>query len=288
MKSMAEDLQSLLASREVRSGIYCANHPEDEMIRYKHAPSKDYDPDKHGELVDGYALTKRMCVKCEKARLDREFERKVNDEYLKSSKYGKYHILKNQSLVGKKSLWYARFDTFKVNNNDEQRVLNNAQNIARDYLNGKVFNTVFTGDAGRGKSHLAMAILQQVNEAMKEHKFSTLFINTNELVREIQTSWKYEDKKHEEERLINLLRNVDLLVLDDFGTEAGMKGGEAGNWIQGVIYNILNVREGNTIITTNLQGKALKSTYNDKLVSRILENSSNSIVKFDGIIDKRR
>ncbi|MCD6633443.1 ATP-binding protein, partial [Lactococcus cremoris] len=58
--------------------------------------------------------------------------------------------------------------------------------------------------------------------------------------------------------------------------------------VQGVIYNIYNAREGNTIITSNLTGKEMRSSYDDKIVSRIMEGSKNSVVKFEGITDKRK
>ncbi|WP_223804768.1 ATP-binding protein [Lactococcus protaetiae] len=213
-------------------------------------------------------------------------ERTANANYLNKSKYGKYRVLKSQSLVGKKSLWYARFDTFKVKTTPEQSVLNEAQRIAREYIQGGIFNTVFVGGAGRGKSHLAMAILQEVNEAMKDKKFSCLFVNISELVREIKNSWNYSDKKTEEERLSTLMRNVDLLVIDDLGTESTFS--KDNSWVQGIIYNIYNAREGNTIITSNFTGQEMKNKYDDKIVSRIMEGSKNSVIKFEAISDKRK
>ena len=279
--------------REIPTGMFCPEHSNIELMRYTHPPAIDYDPQIHGELTeDGLQVTSMsFCRHCTKAgnyhhKQEVLAERTANANYLNKSKYGKYRVLKSQSLVGKKSLWYARFDTFKVKTTPEQSVLNEAQRIAREYIQGGIFNTVFVGGAGRGKSHLAMAILQEVNEAMKDKKFSCLFVNISELVREIKNSWNYSDKKTEEERLSTLMRNVDLLVIDDLGTESTFS--KDNSWVQGVIYNIYNAREGNTIITSNFTGQEMKNQYDDKIVSRIMEGSKNSVIKFEAISDKRK
>lgn len=292
MQSMADGLREFHKKREVKTGLFCERHQETELVRYKHPVSIDYDPLIHGELVDGLQVTSMSyCTECAKDGIYQHHQQssaeiKANEDFLNKSKYGKYSLLKTQSLVGKKSLWFARFNTFEVNGLEEQNVLNQAQRIAREYTQGQRFNTVFVGGAGRGKSHLAMAILQEVNENLKDNKFSTLFINISELIREIKNSWNYSDTKVEEERLTTLMRTVDLLVIDDLGTESTFS--KDNSWVQGVIYNIYNAREGNTIITSNLTGKEMRSSYDDKIVSRIMEGSKNSVVKFEGITDKRK
>lgn len=295
MESIADGIKKFLRKREIPTGLYCKEHPTIELMRYAHPISTDYDPLIHGELTkDGFQITSttfcRHCAKEGVYMLKQQSisEHQANTGYIKNSKYGKFKILKSQSLPGKKSLWYARFDTFKIQSesNHEQEVFNNARRIARDYIQGKKFNTVFVGGAGRGKSHLAMAILQEVNEALKDKKFSCLFMNISELVREIKNSWNYTDKKDLEEKLTTLMRDVDLLVIDDIGTESTFS--KDNSWVQGVIYNIYNAREGNTIITSNMTGKEMKNAYDDKIISRIMEGSKNNIVTFDGISDKRK
>ena len=295
MQSMAKGVQEYLSRREVSTGIYCTIHPNIELVKYKRPVSNEQDLLGDTELTpDGFQLTTdSFCSQCAlegiyQEQLGSRAEKTANYNYLKNSKHGKYKIFKSQSLIGKKSLWKATFDSFKATIQEEQEILNQSRRIAREFVdNQKAFNVVFTGKAGRGKSHLAMAILQDINEKLKDNKKSCLFINTSELVREIKISWNYDDKKHEEERLTDLMRTVDYLVIDDLGTEASFQDKQAGDWIQAIIYNVFNVREGNTIITTNLQGSELKRAYNSKIISRILENSKGNIIKFDGITDKR-
>ena len=59
-------------------------------------------------------------------------------------------------------------------------------------------------------------------------------------------------------------------------------------WVNALIKFRNGFREGNTIITSNLTGKEMRSSYDDKIVSRIMEGSKNSVVKFEGITDKRK
>lgn len=294
MESIAKGIQESLSRREVPTGIYCPIHKDIELVKYKRPPSNEQDLLGDTELTpDGFQLTTdSFCSQCAlegiyQERLGARAEKNANANYLQNSKHGKYKILKSQSLTGKKSLWFATFNTFKATTQNEQNILNQAKRIARDFLELNTFNVIFTGEAGRGKSHLAMAILQDINEKLKDDKKSCLFINTSELVREIKISWNYDDKKHEEERLTDLMRTVDYLVIDDLGTEASFQNKQAGDWVQAIIYNVFNYREGNTIITTNLKGKELKQTYNSKVISRILENSKGNIIEFSGITDKR-
>ncbi|KZK36754.1 Helicase loader DnaI [Lactococcus cremoris] len=288
-----DDMRWFYTKRAIPTGMYCKEHQDVELVRYTHPVSTNYDPMIHGELTaEGLQLSSMaFCTQCEKdgvyqKQQQSRAEQKANSDFINHSKYGKYNLLKTHSLVGQKSLWFARFNTFRVNGLEEQNVLNQAKRIAREYTEGKQFNTVFVGGAGRGKSHLAMAILQEVNENLKDKKFSTLFMNISELIREIKNSWNYSDTKAEEERLTTLMRSVDLLVIDDLGTESTFS--KDNSWIQGIIYNIYNAREGNTIITSNLTGKEMKTAYDDKIVSRIMEGSKNSVVKFEGITDKRK
>ena len=81
--------------------------------------------------------------------------------------------------------------------------------------------------------------------------------------------------------MTSLMGRVSLLVLDDLGSEASFKREltEASDWVQGVLFGILNKRN-RTIITTNLTTKELKAIYNPKLISRM----NKGVAKNDGVI----
>ncbi|HIW72659.1 MAG TPA: ATP-binding protein [Candidatus Levilactobacillus faecigallinarum] len=150
------------------------------------------------------------------------------------------------------------------------------------------FNTLFTGLPGRGKSHLALSILDAVNEHAAI-PVSCLFVSVNEVMRLIKDSFNFPDSRYTENNMVDLLGNVDLLVLDDLGSEASFKrdNREASEFVQSVLYGILNQRNC-TIITTNLNSHELNDIYNPKLLSRIEKKVKGHIIKFTEMTPDRR
>lgn len=73
--------------------------------------------------------------------------------------------------------------------------------------------------------------------------------------------------------IYNSLLNVDLLIIDDLGTESmnSMKFTELFNIINSRLLNSNN-KKTRTIISTNLSLQELFSTYDERIVSRIVGN----------------
>lgn len=118
-----------------------------------------------------------------------------------------------------------------------------AFNQARHYaesLEGWLF---LQGGNGCGKTHLAAAI---ANYAV-EMGVPTLFLTVPDLLDALRFSYDSEDTSFEER--FDQIRNANLLVLDDFGTQ------NATGWAQEKLFQISNYRYINklpTIVTTNL------------------------------------
>lgn len=125
-----------------------------------------------------------------------------------------------------------------------------------------------------------MAMLQAVNQHSKE-MVSCLFISMNDMFRLIKASFGNRESKYTELNMTDLLSKVDLLVLDDLGSESSFKreNREAGEYIQNVIFGVLNARQ-HTIITTNLNNEQLEEIYNPKITSRIYKGVDGHIIKF--------
>jgi DNA replication protein DnaC len=99
------------------------------------------------------------------------------------------------------------------------------------------------GSYGCGKTHLAAAI---ANDAV-QHGVPTLFITVPDLLDSLR--FAYNDPETTFEQRFEDIRNANLLVMDDFGTQ------NATPWAQEKLFQIINYRYINklpTVITTNL------------------------------------
>ena len=82
----------------------------------------------------------------------------------------------------------------------------------------------------------------------------------------------YEDYKFnrsDNKEMLNNIYSADLLIIDDLGTENITKIGVS------FIFDVIDeriLREGNTIINTNLSISDLSKTYTKRFTSRIAEN----------------
>ena len=103
---------------------------------------------------------------------------------------------------------------------------------------------LFVGNAGVGKTHLAVGILKEI---INIYRRPCLFYECGSLFKEIQNSYS-EVSKTSELRLLAPVYEADLVVLDELGTV--MPTG----WVFDTLYQIINTRYNNqkvTIFTTN-------------------------------------
>ena len=257
-----------------KTGEFCQVHTDTELI------------------TDVYNHAKPFCPKCAAENLEKEkisFNRKITREAITKYMY-------RYSLIDNPLDWECSFDDFKAEKGTKEfEVKQKARLLAGAYLkntdrtvnNRKRFNTIFFGDSGAGKTHLAISMLKGVNEYAKPAK-RCLFINVNTLIDHIFSSFNNPTEMWTKEYSIKLIGNADLVVLDDLGTESSMTDkGQASEFVQKLLYRISN-RPTELIITTNLSQQQFKRTYNSKIISRLFANTKNSIVDFSGITDKRQ
>lgn len=168
---------------------------------------------------------------------------------------------------------------------DDQR--KDSQHIAgalKDPNDG--FNCLLSGEPGSGKTHLATAMVRGVNEFAKPYQ-RCLFVSIIRLMAQVKTSWSDVNYWWTESNAERLLKSVDLLVLDDLGTESAMQNGtEARQWVQEFLMRVLEAQH-RVIFTTNLSVADLKKTYNPKLVSRVLAGAQGRTIDFSCIEDHR-
>ena len=134
--------------------------------------------------------------------------------------------------------------------------LNNAYRRALQYasqLNGWL---LLMGKNGCGKTHLAAAI---ANKAV-EQGVQAVLLTVPDLLDWIRFSYSTPDSSFEER--FNEIRNIDLLILDDLGTQ------NATPWAKEKLFQILNhryVKRLPTVITTNLDMMEIEERVRSRL-----------------------
>nr|AFV27422.1 hypothetical protein [Vibrio coralliilyticus] len=126
--------------------------------------------------------------------------------------------LEYRSMIADETIRQANFKGYIANEEEEVKNKRLAGVIAQEYIDGAVYNTLFTGNTGSGKSHLAMSMLKMINKFSKPQK-KCLFISVDEMFRRIKGSWKNSESEFTEENMVDLLSEVDVLVLDDIGSD---------------------------------------------------------------------
>lgn len=242
--------------------------------------------DEHYVSVNGGGWFCPSCKKAEILKQDKQDSIRIMNEYNKRIKTNR---LFKYSIVSDKTILNAEFKTFSVTCDEEKSNLKNARLMAKRLIDGEVFNAIFSGKTGRGKSHLAMSILKAVNEHATNDWKSCLFIAYYELLALIRNS--YNDKTMDSEHVwVDRLIDVDVLVIDDLGAEIGAIGSErtSNDFSNRMLYRILNGRQDkSTLITTNLSREQLRQKYDEKTISRLYRKTSGNVLGFYKSEDKR-
>ena len=126
-------------------------------------------------------------------------------------------------------------------------------------------NLLFSGNTGLGKTFLSSCIANEVLKLNKSVLYQTAPIMLDRLI-----DLKF-GRDSDVDEFYNKIYNVDLLIIDDLGTEA------MNNYKMSELFNIINSRLLNseniikkTIISTNLSLQNLYTNYDERIVSRIV------------------
>ena len=120
-------------------------------------------------------------------------------------------------------------------------------------------NLLFMGNTGLGKTHLSLAI---ANEVIKKG-YGVIYSPAYNLFGEIEAE---HFSKHTNKTYENAV-NCDLLIIDDLGGEF------VSPYIESVAYNVINTRINNgkpTIINTNLGMARISEIYTPRVASRFI------------------
>ena len=144
--------------------------------------------------------------------------------------------------------------------------LQNAYNQAKNFAENREGWLLLMGRYGCGKTHLAAAI---ANAAI-EDGISTLFLTVPDLLDWLRYSYSGGDMSFEDR--FEEIREIPLLILDDFGTQ------NATAWAQEKIFQVMNHRYVNhlpTVVTSNM----LFNDFEGRIRSRLQDPNLVTIVK---------
>lgn len=155
------------------------------------------------------------------------------------------------------------FSSFRPSEGSRE-ALDEARRLANECpLSGR--GLVLRGGAGRGKTHLAVAI----GNALIGRGVSAQFWPVFDLLDEIRRTY---DKPDSGPELWRGLWNTGLLILDDLGNER-IPEGERGDWAREQIFRLIYRRDVNdlpVVITTNLSVDQLAGKLGQPIISRLL------------------
>lgn len=153
-----------------------------------------------------------------------------------------------------------------------KKIISIAQDFVKNFDSPAQKNLLFTGTPGVGKTFISSCI---ANEIIKKNH--TVLYQTSSLLLNSIFDYKF-SKQNDSKELYDSLFSVNLLIIDDLGTEnlTSAKFEE--------LFTIINSRlitpNTKTIISTNLSLEELAHTYDYRIISRIMGNFN--VIRFFG------
>lgn len=218
-----------------------------------------------GYITKDYVTTMCSCMK----------QKLINVSYNKSNLYR----LQNDTFKNFNEALYS--DTANINkygtNISPKENIKKIKKISTEFIENfediNQKNLLFTGTPGTGKTFLSGCIANKILD-----KGYTVLYQTAPLLLDCIFEYKFNQKDSASKELYDSLFNVNLLVIDDLGTE----NLTAAKYTE--LFNVINARLLNpktkTLISTNLPLENLAKNYDDRVLSRLIGNFT--ICKFIG------
>lgn len=160
-----------------------------------------------------------------------------------------------------------------------RNVANQAYKVMKE-LDGQLFNVMLYGKAGTGKTSLALAIISGLSEER-----SKMFVSLVEW--RDMTYQSFHDEKLQQKLAVieKYMREVDVLVLDDFGKETQK---EAKEKVAGMLFRLADARKGKaTIMTSNDNAVSLANKYDNATLSRLIPKNPKHVIAMNKLKDVR-
>lgn len=212
------------------------------------------------------------CPTCSKAEREAEgAEAKAKDEAARQAR-----IESRLNTSGIPIAFRGRsFDNFIVESADMQHAVDVSREFALNFWSKHAKAGSFLvlgGVTGTGKSHLALAIAQQIML-----RGTAMYMDAMDLIRRVRGTWRRDSDKSEEE-MLNLLGSIDLLIIDEVGVQRGTDDEQM------ILFDVVNRRYRDnraTILLTNLAGPAFIEFMGPRVMSRLSERAHYVSFKWD-------
>lgn len=214
----------------------------------------------------------------------REHERSI--EFTKKLIHQDRKRMFNSSLISDWDDLKQSFSHFKVTDQYQDIELSKAKNIADRIISGETGNYTFSGSAGAGKTMLAVSILNYINA--QDVNLKCLFVSMSMLM-DLETASFSGADGGDTRKLEKCIKNCDILVLDDLGSESTLQVQEGNrgipqskDYVQRALFRICDYRKSKTnIVTTNNTSVEIQRIYNPKIYSRLIAKKKENVIVFN-------
>lgn len=231
--------------------------------------SKTVACEKHGDFTatgTRLRLGREVWTRCPGCRADYEAEELARKEQRAADQAKADMEAKLEQVAIPARFIGKTLDNFNADTEPQKYALT----VARDYLENfgqyakKGEGLIFSGMPGTGKSHVAGAVLQ----ALLPRRVGQ-YVTCMGIIRAIRGTWR-KDSERSESEVLNILRTVPLLVVDEVGVQYGTDGEQT------ILFDVLDGRYREmqpTILLTNQDRAGFKSFIGERAYDRLTETS---------------
>ncbi len=254
----SDDLSRQVEQEKLEMKLYRLNREYDDILSQIGLTRKDFEPKYECvKCKDTGFVKNKMCSCFSQELINESFKQsnisKIKDENFSTFDFGYYSTTRDREKYGIDKSPFENIDGIK------KLSLKFSQNL--DDTSQK--NLLFTGSTGLGKTFLANCV---ASEAIKQGK--SVIYQTAPILLDKMVDYKFKFNKTEDEREeYDKIFNVDLLIIDDLGTES-MNSAKFSE-----LFNILNTRllkNKKILISTNLTPQEIKKEYEERIFSRFV------------------
>lgn len=183
------------------------------------------------------------------------------------------------SIYATAKVFNNKFSNFEVSTVEQRKIYETARKLANE-MTSKPVHALLLGSTGRGKTHIATAMMYQI-QGKTDYGKKVIFYHFPALIADIKKGMGQEDIRKKVDESLEEMKGSDLVIIDDLGAERD------SDFTSSIIDDIMQYCEDKAmIVTTNLTGTELTEKYKERFMSRLGKNG-NSIV-FKNIADHRR